>query len=349
MTHSLIKVGVTLPTIPLGWVHPLEGRNVVLSDLIKHNKYDTAESVIARFRTINSPAQQPHFRRYYLKARKQTRGVHRIYSLWYVPNTKNQRDDQFVGKVVGDDIEMAIVMIGNHVSRCKMSSISWMLCEDRDGIDVIENGRYDPWSLLVNIDEHDLSRIASKGIVPNITDWDFDNMWWIKNCQRCNESFSVLAMAFNIDSAVCSTCGNRPFLSGAIHQYMKTSISVSTTNNGNQLINPKDVFAAAIEWMGGVNASPTEVEPTVHKELLTLANQSGIFLPEGTNGELMHAVKNALITVCESDARIGEHAAKELMETIRSGKRLNNVHAATARLLQAAAKQSGVRLLLDNS
>ena len=83
--HELMRLGQTLPAIPMGWPHPLEGENVVHQDLIPHVRGDSAEHAIARFRTEHNPAQQPYFRRYYLRRRKtNARNGQPTYSLFYV-------------------------------------------------------------------------------------------------------------------------------------------------------------------------------------------------------------------------------------------------------------------------
>src|SRR3989338_1506043 len=131
---DLVTIGERLPEIPLKWIHPLEGKNLVLKDLkgdfgVRTVDANTAETAIARFRAEHNPQNQPYFRRYYLKQRKnKALGGQPTYSLFYVWHTSSKKShtDEFIGVVIGDDIEMALVMIGNHASRCFMTPISWI-------------------------------------------------------------------------------------------------------------------------------------------------------------------------------------------------------------------------------
>jgi|GEM_PF-3528860 len=348
--NDLIRSDQRLPAIPVPWIHPLEGRNIVACDLVPAlvGRNITAETAIAEFRTNNSAQNQPYYRRYFLRLQKSTtRGGQPSYSLFYVWNTKKPKTDELVGVVIGDDIEMALVLIGNHAARRWMTSINWILCEDRDGKEPIEMGRFDPWSFLTKVTAHDLERLERKDVVPNLEGWDFDDLWFQCSCPRCGEDTSVLAIAFDTDSAVCAGCGARPWLSGALHRLLAFAAPVSATDQ-TPIRDPKEVFLHAVRWMGGVNASPNEVEPPVQKQMLELAAHSRLLiLGETGRHELTPVVRTAITQMAgPASAAISDAAIGQLVDTLISGDRLNPIQAALANLIDVASRTAGGPRLL---
>ncbi|MEK7995194.1 MAG: hypothetical protein AAB403_15425 [Planctomycetota bacterium] len=347
MTADLVTVGRKLPAISIPWPFPLEGTGLVTRDLVLEAKdYRTAEEAIAAFRMRHTPSQQPYFRRYYLKRQKRTQDGQSVYSLMYVWDTKHSRNDVMVGTVIGEDIQMAIVLIGNHAARCYMTPIRWVLCEDRLGADPIEMGRFDPWDLLTKVDSHDLERLARKSVVPRIKDWDFDHLWWERKCPRCSAQTTVLGIAFNIDSVVCAQCGARPWLSGALHRLLALA-PVSATDE-KSVMPAGEVFTKAVAWMGHVNASATELEPPVRDHMLALAARSDLLVLRDSSSPLLApAVRHALSQIAgPASADLAEAAASELVATLIRGDRFNPVQSALANLLNEASRIGGGPRLL---
>ena len=82
-----------------------------------------------------------------------------------------------MGVIKGQDLAAAKTLIGNQIAGAYMTSIRWDLCEDRDGEEPIEIGRFDMWDLLRDVSPDDVDRLVKAGKGPLLDRWDFDGMF----------------------------------------------------------------------------------------------------------------------------------------------------------------------------
>ncbi len=247
---DLIRFKAGLPSLALQ-IWPLEGENIQKQTLVLTSDAASAEDVVLKFRQRYAPERAVFYRRYYIQPLR--RGG---YSIKYAWNLDEHGTDLVVGKVKNDDLAAIKVIIGNNVAGAYMTPIRWDLCEDRDGEDVIEVGRFDPWSLLSDITEEDIERLNAKGVVPDLDRWDFDNMFLKIRCPGCGKNVKINHHAYNIDSAKCATCGKRPFLSKAVGKSMNVALP-SVSGAGFQRLDRETL--QLIGWLGCVNASAAEL------------------------------------------------------------------------------------------
>jgi hypothetical protein len=338
---DIIRFKPTLPSLVVQ-LWPLEGENVQRQALICSNGVKSAEDAVMQFRRLHAPERSTYFRRYYLQPLK--RGG---YSIKYAWNLEQPGTDQVIGRIKTDDLPAIKVIIGNNMAGAHMTPIRWDLCEDREGEEVIEVGRFDPWSLLSDITEQDIERLNSKGIVPDLEKWDFDHMFWSDRCPGCNKSVKINYYAYNIDSAKCATCGTRPFLSRAIGRHVHYALP-SVSGIGFRQVDQATL--GLVEWLGGVNASvnelhssdmPNDADP---KQVLMkmLEQSSNLRLLAGetvTNSQESAALAKLRSQPGGSTALLTVNgAAQTLRSAIQSGGPFTEIHATMAQLIQQTLK-----------
>ncbi|NQT50393.1 hypothetical protein HQ571_06895 [Candidatus Kuenenbacteria bacterium] len=341
--NDLIRLSdVHLPAVPIV-LPPHEGQNLEASALILTHGAKSAEQVIVDFRNRYSPESQRWFRRYYLKAHRNRDRT----SLRYAWNLDIPSTDRTVGIFKGDDLAAAQILIGNNMAGAWMSSISWHLCEDRDGDEPVAIGRFDPWSLLQDITPADIVRLRdARGLVPNIEGWDFDNFYMHRKCPSCGQKISINMFAFNIDSAQCNKCGVRPFLSCALGRLLHLALP-AVTGQGEQILSADQALLNTVEWLGDVNAGtdhlhqeelPEHITPHLMLEGLLKNSRLLAAAPEGRFA-LAPTVMNHLADNQDSASMV-IGAANLLAKTIQEGGPFTDTHAATARLLQLVERDA---------
>jgi hypothetical protein len=335
---SDVQLFATLPQLALS-LGPLEGRNLDPRALLLRSGFRSVEDAIFKFRTQHAAEKLPFFRRYYLKPGKKPGTV----AVWYVWHIKKAKTDEFVGTVRDGDEAMMRVLIGNHVAGCFMTPIKWVLCEDRNGEEPISMGRFDPWSLLINVSEEDLERSKAFGLVINPDLWDFDDMYFRRVCPGCGNAVSINFHAFNIDSARCSTCGLRPFLSESISRFLQHCLPGVTMGD------PDENLGHVIGWMGEVGAKASELhqeglpaEWTPQRVIADLLSRSQMLklgddpatsvLPEVIRTNLLDGVNGGAYL------QIAEHAARLLARKIAAGEAFDSMDASLMDMLFAAAR-----------
>jgi hypothetical protein len=269
--------------------------------------------------------------------------------LRYVSNTKQPKTDKTIGTVESDDVAGARILIGNNMAGAFMSPIRWELCEDRDGEEPIVIGRFDPWSLLQGISAEQIERLGrEKGLVPNSKKWDFDLMYFGRQCPSCKARVTINRIAFDIDSAKCVHCGIRPFLSGCFSEFLKYSLPSATGEEA--LIDADYALQHAISWLGQVNAKADELHQgdlpetlTPHqalKELLTRANL--VALTDAGATALAPSITEHFMAQANSRSMIemAQGVANALAGVIESGGPFTHLHEAMAKLLFEMKKES---------
>lgn len=338
---QLIKSENRLPKLPVV-IGSLDGENLNLSSLRLHPGIASSEQAIFDFRQTHAPEKLPHFRRYYLQP--QIRGGRPTgnHVLRYVWNTKRPKTDVTVGVVHGENLAEARVLIGNQIAGAYMSPIRWDLCEDRDGSEPIDIGRFDVWSLLKDVTEADLENLSRAGVTPDVGRWDFDKIFMDQTCPGCNMKVSVNMYAYNIDSAKCVQCGIRPFLSRALVPHLKYYLPGAT----RLTLDADDGLMHYVEWLGGVDASVSDLHPedlpegtTPHQVMLAMLDQSKL-LQAHTDGSVSEPdITIAAAKQLSADERklLGS-ATRILREKIESGGPFSALHGHMAAMLREVSR-----------
>ena len=195
-------------------LHPVVAKGLKEDRLMLVHDFSSAEQAIADYRMRHSPEKMSYFRFYFLKPhpKDNDRAI-----LRYVINRSNGSGQNIA--IIPNDIDAARIAIGNNLSDYYMAGIRWELYEDPDGEELIEMGRLDQWDLLKGITGDKLALLAKQGVRP-VGNWDFQGFLWPRVCSVCGESVVINGYAFNIDSGVCSKCGNRPWLAPSLHRYL---------------------------------------------------------------------------------------------------------------------------------
>lgn len=331
-----------LPAVPVE-LSPPEGEGLNHSALILTPGATSAEQVIASFRNAHSPESQPWFRRYYLKVHRNRDRT----SVRYAWNLDSPSTDRTVGIFKGDDLAAAQILIGNNMAGCYMSPIAWHLCEDREGEEPIAIGRFDPWSLLQDITPADIVRLRdSRGLVPQLEGWDFDGFYMNRTCPRCSTKVSINMFAFNIDSAQCSKCGVRPFLSRSLGRMLRMALP-AVTGKGSQILSADEALLNTVSWLGGVQAGTEHLHQeelpehiTPHEMLQGLLTHSRLLATTSTGRyALAPTVMNHLSKNPDS-SQLVTSAANSLADAIRKGGPFTDTHEAMASLLQLVERDA---------
>jgi hypothetical protein len=230
-----------LPQLPV-LMHPLVGENIIERELLPafHGQQESVGQVIADFRARHSPERTPYRRLYWTKP---VRGNSDQVSVYYRHSFGRKKHSMAVG-VTRNDPAAIRILIGNQLTGAYMTSIRWEVYEDPGCEELLDMGRFDQWDLLKGVSTGDLRLLAAEGIAPH-GNWDFDQMLFEKTCSVCGSIIKVNGFAFNIDSAVCAKCGNRPCMASWIHGHF----DVSRDHDD------KHAWLHLLEWMSHVGAS----------------------------------------------------------------------------------------------
>lgn len=262
-----VVVAQKLPVIPL-MMHPIVGAGVVEKRLMLRRGYPDAETAMVAFRDEHSPERQPYYRAYFTERTRDKSKV-RVRYLW----GREPRRTWVIG-VTHNSSEAIRILIGNNLANCWMGSyIRWEFYEDRECENLLEMGRIDQWDLLKDITPTQLETLAEKGIRPT-GKWNFDGLIWDRKCSLCGTEISLNAYLFNIDSAVCDQCGNRPFLAPSLHRWLDDE-------GQHPVSQPEKVTLHILEWMSHVGSTFGEVrkdaEDVNGKRIKSLAERSLIW------------------------------------------------------------------------
>ena len=346
---NLVRIVASLPQLPVVLPHPLEGDNVSHEALVLCGKSASAEQAVANFRANHAPENSKFFRRYYLRPLMRGGMSTGSYGIKYVWNTEDPITDQTVGVIKGQDLAAAKTLIGNQIAGAYMTSIRWDLCEDRDGEEPIEIGRFDMWDLLRDVSPDDVDRLVKAGKGPLLDRWDFDGMFLARECPRCHASITVNMLAYNIDSAKCNACGARPFLSGALASNLRRA-SIAVTGQGEHMVEPGKLLLSMVRWLGGVNAETRDLEiselaggmtpQNVFEKLLDAA--PALNMGSQTGG--IQPLFDKLSKLPEDGpgmAAMALVAVNGLSSVVRRGGPFNDVHQKMAELLRTMMDKTG--------
>jgi hypothetical protein len=235
---------LSLPAIP-ATMHPIAGTGLEIAHLLsRHEGAGTPEQAMAYWRSRHTPDKAPFACMFYMEPLKRNKNLVQIKFLL----DRAGRRTQMVGQTLNNP-HAAKILIGNWKAGCYMSeSIRWELYGDRTCDDFIGYGRFDQWDLLAGLSAIDFSALAAQGCTPQ-GNWDFYHCFLTKQCTFCNAEVTVNYYLYNIDSAVCATCGNRPFLAFDLHRYLDAH------QDGSSEQRALHVF----RWLGSVNATYAQV------------------------------------------------------------------------------------------
>src|SRR3989344_4403711 len=202
-----------LPVIPV-LMHPIAGAGIVENRLMLHGMYPDAETAMGSFRDEHAPERQSHCRAYFTERTRDKNKV-RVRYLW----GREPRRTWGIG-VTHNSPEAVCILIGNNLANCWMGSgIRWEFYEDCECENLLDMGRIDQWDLLKGTTPTQLEMLAGEGVRPT-GKWNFDGLMRDRKCSLCGAEISLNAYLFNIDSAVCEQCGNRPFLAPSLHRML---------------------------------------------------------------------------------------------------------------------------------
>lgn len=243
-----VVVAQKLPMIPV-MMHPIVGTGVVENRLMLHGNYPDAETAMVAYRDEHAPERQPYYRAYFTERTRDKNKVHMRY-LW----GREPRRTWVIG-VTHDSPEAIRILIGNNLANCWMGSgIRWEFYEDRECENLQDMGRIDQWDLLKDITPAQLGTLAEQNIRPT-GKWNFDGLLWDRKCSICGAEISLNAYLFNIDSAVCDRCGNRPYLAPSLHRWLDDEERHPVRLPGR----PEEVTLHILEWMSHVGSTFNEV------------------------------------------------------------------------------------------
>ncbi len=231
-----------LPQLPVQMLSSYVGTGLIERDLIPRYPQFNPEQAMAYWRSLHTAERAPFRCLFWMEPQGKT-GKTAIVRFLYDFEGKRQ---QVVGKTLNDP-DAVKLLIANSRAGSFLTSIRWELYADRQCEDLIDMGRYDQWDFLSGIDESKLESLKTRGITPT-GNWDFDNMFWPKNCNVCGASVSVNFHLYNIDSVTCQKCANRPYLSSSIHRYL------DDVEGMNDLEMTEYAIRHTLGWMSDVNA-----------------------------------------------------------------------------------------------
>lgn len=262
MRNLITSSNTYLPTLPLQMV-PIVGTGLKQEKLIVCNTQDarkSPEELMAQFRQEHSPERCERFRvcLWVMPVLKGTEAIVRFIPDWH---TKKERFP-LVGKTA-NNLEAIKILVGNKYAGRFMSAYArWELFEDPKANELIDMGRWDQWDLLKGVSKADIDAMPYDRR-PN-GNWDFWNMLWATGCPSCPNTVSVNYWIYNIDSVACSACGNRPFLSRAIHALTRGKYYKELKGIPGHQKELAERNAHVLQWIAGVRASAPEVRRDVH-------------------------------------------------------------------------------------
>ena len=244
MTTKLM-VPQKLPIIPM-LMHPLTGENIREDRLMLRPGLLDAETGMVDYRDRHAPETQPYYRLYFTEPVREKDKV-RVRYMW----SREPRKTRVVG-VTDSSPEAVRILIGNNLAGCWMGGgIRWELYEDRECENLLAMGRIDQWDLLRDISPERFAELAQRQVRP-VGNWDFDGLLWRQTCSVCGQPVAVNVHLYNIDSAVCEKCGNRPYLAPALHKGLDEAEWLPTTDAGVLTLR-------VLQWMSHVGSTFGEV------------------------------------------------------------------------------------------
>lgn len=237
---------IRLPIIPFQPT-PLIGQGINEDKLLLVPRFNSIEGAINHFRINHAPEKLTHKRFYVIKEKGDKIQVDYIWNLKPLQKI-------VVGSTI-NDLNAVKILIGNHANH-SLSYIRWEIYADEDCEDLLDIGRFDQFDLLKDLSESEFYVLKDKGIIPN-GNWDFDGMLFHKTCPICSTKISINGYAFNIDSATCNNCGNRPFLSPHIMNILE-NIEQEALPGRYGIIN-SNYISRLVNWMSSVQGNMKEI------------------------------------------------------------------------------------------
>lgn len=241
MSTTELSVRSALPALPVQ-THPIVGSGLVETDLMLRGHYESAEQAMLDWLDHHRPEQAVYRACFWMRPKPDDDSQAVVLFIpdfgpckhWPVGVTKN-------------DPLAARLLLANSRAGWWLPGIRWELYGDPLMEDLIDMGSFHQWGLLGDISEQQLQVLASHGIKPS-GNWDFQNLLWRNNCPSCGNTVAVNDHLFNIDSATCANCGNRPFLSRAIHRQLEDLRTIGDSEFQQRF------SQHALEWLAGVRA-----------------------------------------------------------------------------------------------
>ncbi len=325
---------VRLPELALP-LPRLDGLNLERDALMLRHEFSSPEDAVSQLRQRHPAANSPYFRRYYLKPKMRggrSTGQTAIMYVWDMDNPKSDNLVATLGTKALVSLPETKFKIAEHAARCLMTGIAWHLCEDRDGEDPLDMGRFDVWDLLRDCDARQLGALGITDLNKLVLgSWDFDSVFFDRVCPGCGTTVSVNDMAYDIDSAQCAKCGVRPFLSRAVARTMKLLIPSSTGSKRphDAMIEVDRGLLGLVSWMGNVRAGVIHL----HRE-----NLPKEWDPHAV---LKHLVRNSLTMGNDPAGKDGTAIQPVLLERLRgtiSGDLVTTAMGASSALAKAVAR-----------
>lgn len=247
-TSTELTVRSALPQLPMQ-VHPVVGTGLVESDLILSfpKRWSSASAGMNEWLASHRAEQTPFRACFWMKPHRDdpNRAV-----VLFIPGF--ERCKHWVVGVTKNDPLAARILLANARAGYYLSGVRWELYADSEMEELLDMGCFHQWDLLGDVSTDRLVALEREGIKPQ-GDWDYHQIIWRQNCSICGQEVGVNSHVFNIDSVVCANCGNRPFLSRAIHGALDTMLHI-----GNRDM-MADFSRHAIQWIAGVHAQLEQV------------------------------------------------------------------------------------------
>ncbi|MCX6739664.1 MAG: hypothetical protein NTZ49_00365 [Candidatus Parcubacteria bacterium] len=251
----LAKVQSGLPQIPC-WPADLMGYGLALSCL------PTPEVMASQIRRYRDAYSAEHLPFSYMCYFEPAGGKKR--TLKFVLNTDNRRSDRPVLTCLNDDDAIRIAL-GNLKANHAMSPIRWEIYKDRNLQELVDMGRFDQFDLLGPVDGEKLNWLQLHGIEPK-GNWDFDHMVYPMTCRNCGHPVGVNGQVMNIDVAICENCGNRPFLTHSLDEFVSELLEQSGELNGRWLSSRQ---LHVLSWISSSGANFSQVRLSGEKDVPT--------------------------------------------------------------------------------
>jgi hypothetical protein len=243
MKTTELTVASALPTLPAR-MHSVLGSGIVEEDLILHQGYSSAADAMQDWLNRNQPERANHSACFWLRP---VRGDNTHAVVLFIPQFEKCQH-WVIGKTLNDPVA-ARILIGNSRAGQWLPGIRWELYGDPHREELLDIGSFHQWGLLSDVSSNKLEDLKEQGVVPQ-GDWDFQQLLFERTCNACGRKIAINAHLFNIDSAVCSNCGNRPFLARSLHAW-----SEELGNLGLHSESEMSHFSRhTIQWMAGVQA-----------------------------------------------------------------------------------------------
>lgn len=242
--HTLTLI-TGMPQLP-ALIHPVFGENLNEPALILAygDRWGSAEDGMREWYQSHRPEQMPFRACYVTEPVGKKDGRVNVY---FVPTFERDCQLEPIGQTVNDPLAVRI-LIANSRAGSFMSGIRWEVWNDREMTDLADIGGFTQWHLLGGSSAEELHRLASLGVAPS-GNWDFYSLLMDRQCQVCGRLVGVNYHLFDIDSAECEQCGNRPFLSNALHGQLDHLLDLGDRRMFG------DFSLRALGWMSRVRAA----------------------------------------------------------------------------------------------